>query len=100
MVGHSITRAPRSSNRFLRSADWVAARVTTIVLPLSAIFGDLSENFSGSHPKHLFTQRETQFVRALHWTTHFVSNQARSIETGNEPFDSQLLSLYFGLACN
>src|SRR4030095_7274286 len=100
MVGHSITRAPRFSNRFLRSADWVAARVVTIVLPLRAILGDLSENFSGSHCKHLFSQRETQFLRALHWTTHFVSNHASAIETGNETFDGQLRSLYAGFSCD
>src|SRR5215813_4804416 len=72
----------------------------TTVLPLSAILGNLGENFSGSHCKHLLAQRETQLVRALDWTTHFVSNQTRSIETGNEAFDGQLLSLYFGLSCH
>src|SRR5262245_2327315 len=37
IVGHSITRAPMPSSRVRNSADWEAARVIKMVLPVSCM---------------------------------------------------------------
>src|SRR5262245_4679873 len=93
-----MTRAPRSSRRFRRSAACVAARVITIVLPVSAILGDLGENFSGSHRKKFLTEVESQLGGVVNRTAHFFSDHACAIKTGNEASDDELRSFYTGLS--
>src|SRR6185369_13820464 len=87
-----MTRAPRSSSRFRRSADWEAARVMTIVLPVSAILGDLGEDFSGSHREKFCSEIEAQLVGIVNRATYFFSNHACAIKACNEAFDRDLAS--------
>src|SRR5215831_16700240 len=93
MVGHSITRASRSSSRLRNSADWEAARVMTIVLPVSAILGDLGKNLSRSHGKQSLTKLKSQFNRMLCRPAGFVRDDALSIETCDQSFDREPLPL-------
>src|SRR4030095_2112571 len=93
MVGHSITRAPRSSSRWRNSAECEAARVMTIVLPVRAILGDLGKNLSRSHGKQSLTKLKSQFNRMLRRAAGFVGDDALSIETCDQSFDRELLSL-------
>src|SRR5215510_14350309 len=93
MVGHSMTRAPRSSSRLRRSADCEAARVITIVLPVSAMLGDLGKNLSCSHGKQSLTKLESQLNRPFRRSAGFISDDALSIEACDQSFDRELLSL-------
>src|SRR6185369_11336149 len=95
-----MTRAPRSSSRFRRSADWEAARVMTIVLPVSTILGDLGENFSGSHRKKFLSKLKAQLVGLANQASHFFSNHPRPIKAGNETFNCELASSDSGLSCD
>src|SRR5262245_59917933 len=100
MVGHSITRAPMSSSRLRKSADWEAARVMTIVLPVSAILGDLGKNLSRSLGKQSLTKLKPQFNRMLRGPAGFVGDDALSIETCDQSFDREPLSLKVRFSSN
>src|SRR5215831_14427834 len=100
MVGHSITRAPRSSRLERNSAAWEAARVMTTVLPLSAIQGDLGKNVSSSHREQLLTKLHTEFGRPRIRATQFVGNNPPAIETRDQSFDAEPISLKRGFARN
>src|SRR5262245_7658818 len=100
MVGHSMTRAPRSSSWLRSWADCAAARVMTIVLPVSAILRDLGQNLSGALGKQRFAKLETQFVRKVCCAADFVGDHARSIETRDQTSQRQPLSIDPGFARN
>src|SRR5947209_3070699 len=96
IVGHSITRAPRSSNSDRRSADCEAARVMTMVLPVSAMFGDLGEDFSGAHREQFLTKGEPELGGVSGRAAEFVGNHARAIQTGDQSFNGQAVSIKTG----
>src|SRR6266571_5018444 len=96
MVGHSMTRAPRSSNRERRSADCEAARVIRMVLPVSAILGNLGKNLSRSHGEQFLPQPESQLGRAVGGTGQFGGDHARSIETRDQSVDGQPVLIELG----
>ena len=92
MVGHSMTRAPRSSNCDRNSADCRAARVMRTVLPVSSIPGDFGKDLSRSHVEQLLAKSNTQF-RGVVWRSHeFFRDHASSVDAGNQAFDREPVS--------
>src|SRR5262245_43412855 len=87
-----MTRAPNSSSRPRRTADCDAARVITIVLPLSAMLGDFGKNFSGSLGKEFLPQLEAQFIRTVKRTAKLIGDDTRSVKTRDQAFDDEPVS--------
>src|SRR5215831_19363768 len=100
MVGHSITRAPRSSRLARNSEDCEAARVMTTVLPLSAIPGDLGKNVSSAHREQLLTKLQPELDRSRVRARQFVRNDSTAIEARDQPFDRKPVSVKCCFACN
>src|SRR5215831_13427238 len=100
MVGHSMTRAPRSSRAERNSEDCAAARVMTTVLPLSAILGDLGKNVSSAHRQQLLTKLQPELNRSRVRAREFVGNDSTAIEARDQPFDRKPVSVKCCFACN
>src|SRR5438094_5331547 len=90
MVGHSMTRAPRSSKRVRNSADCEAARVIRTVLPFSSILGDLRKDFPGSHGKQFFAEFQSQLESAIGEATQLMSDDALAVQARNQSFNGEV----------
>src|SRR5262245_910754 len=72
----------------------------TMVLPVSAMCGNLRKNLGGSHRKQFASELEACLGGGIRGAGDFIGKDARSVETGDQSFDRDTIAAQSGLSRN